>query len=337
MVSTRVVKTGMAHRGGRDRATGHKAFRRRQRNFAPLASVLGLRSWAEDEVDGRTLRYARSSCAAWCAPSPASRADGPARLITLAAYLVVRRNHCSRSRCSTTVSSWRQQQPLMTCSLASTVAQSGHQFNLALLAEGKAVLQHAQEKPLRPTVVVGQAGSDLGLPVIAQAQAAHLAAHVGYVLERPLSGRGLVFESGVFRREVRRHPSPWMKDVVALHPHVRGQGIADGVVADMAHVELARGIGQHLQDVILWLAAVGRLGTIELGICIPELLPTHFNFRGIVSVGQGCGSFTTGTGFVGDGRTGASCLIVNGTARVFAGLRRAGVARVFRVLEKHAH
>ncbi len=172
--------------------------------------------------------------------------------------------------------------------------------HLALLAEGEAVLQHAQEEPLRPTVVVGQAGSDLRLPVIAQAQAAHLAAHVGYVLERPLAGRGLVFESGVFGGKSERIPTHGMKDVVALHPHVACESVADGVVANVAHVELARGVGQHLQDVILWLATVGRLGTIELRVCIPALLPAHFNFRWVISVRQSGGYRFTGPGFVGD-------------------------------------
>ena len=46
---------------------------------------------------------------------------------------VVRRNHCSSSRCSTSVSSCRQQQPSITCSLASTVSHSGHQFTLLFL------------------------------------------------------------------------------------------------------------------------------------------------------------------------------------------------------------
>src|SRR5260221_9882366 len=50
------------------------------------------------------------------------------------AYLVVRKNHCSSSCCSTRVSSWRQQHPFeSTCSLASTVAHFGHQFTLLFL------------------------------------------------------------------------------------------------------------------------------------------------------------------------------------------------------------
>ncbi len=49
------------------------------------------------------------------------------------AYAVIRKNHCTRSRCSTIVSSCRQQRPSITCSLASTVAHSGHQFTLLFL------------------------------------------------------------------------------------------------------------------------------------------------------------------------------------------------------------
>ena len=51
------------------------------------------------------------------------------------AYLVIRKNHCSRSRVSTTVSQ-RSHAPSpssrrSTCSLASTVLQDGHQFAAA--------------------------------------------------------------------------------------------------------------------------------------------------------------------------------------------------------------
>src|SRR3954451_11997289 len=46
------------------------------------------------------------------------------------AYFVVRTNHCSSSFWNTCVVSWRQQQPPTTCSFASTVAHSGHQFTL---------------------------------------------------------------------------------------------------------------------------------------------------------------------------------------------------------------
>ena len=51
-------------------------------------------------------------------------------LSSRSAYSVIRKNHCSSVRCSTTVSQ-RSQRPLMTCSLASTVLSYGHQLTAA--------------------------------------------------------------------------------------------------------------------------------------------------------------------------------------------------------------
>ena len=155
--------------------------------------------------------------------------------------------------------------------------------HLALLAEGQSLLQHAQEKPLRPTVVVGQAGGDFGLPVITQPQPAHLAAHVVDVFERPLAGRGVVLERRVFSRQSKGIPAHGMEHVVALHPHVASQGIANGVVAHVAHVQLAGGIRQHFQHVILGPAAALGLGAIKIRLLIPALLPADFNLRRVVA------------------------------------------------------
>ena len=51
----------------------------------------------------------------------------PSKLSSSSAYLVIRKNHCSRARFSTGVSH-RSHLPPMTCSLASTVRSFGHQF-----------------------------------------------------------------------------------------------------------------------------------------------------------------------------------------------------------------
>src|SRR5665213_3838508 len=74
-----------------------------------------------------------------------------------------------------------------------------------------------------------------------------------------------------------------MKHVVAAHPHVAGKCVAYGVVAHVAHVKLAAGIGQHLEDVILWLAAGCWLSRIQFGVRSPPLLPLGLNRRRIVT------------------------------------------------------
>ncbi len=137
--------------------------------------------------------------------------------------------------------------------------------HLALLAVDQALLIHAQEKPLVPAVVLGQAGGHLGRPVVAQAEPLHLPLHGGDVGKRPLARRGVVLERGVFSRQPEGVPAHGMQHVVAAHPHVPGQRVADGVVAHVAHVQLAAGIGQHLQHVVLGLAAGCGLGRIQLG------------------------------------------------------------------------
>ena len=67
-----------------------------------------------------------------------------------------------------------------------------------------------------------------------------------------------------------------MKHVVTLHPHVAGERVADGVVAYVAHVQRARGIRQHLKDVVLLARRGGRLGAIQIGIGGPALGPLQF-------------------------------------------------------------
>ena len=101
--------------------------------------------------------------------------------------------------------------------------------------------------------------------------------------ERPLAGRGVVLERGIFCRQSKGIPTHGMEHVVALHPHVASQGIADGVVAHVAHVQLAGGIRQHFQHVILGAAAAFGLGAIKIRLLIPALLPAHFDLRRVVA------------------------------------------------------
>ena len=125
--------------------------------------------------------------------------------------------------------------------------------HLALLAVDQPFLVHAQKEPLVPAVVLGQAGGDFGGPVVAQAQAQHLPLHGGDVAERPLARRRIVLERGVFGGQPEGVPAHGVQHVVAAHPHLPRQRVADGVVAHVSHVQLAAGIRQHLQHVVLGL------------------------------------------------------------------------------------
>ncbi len=156
------------------------------------------------------------------------------------AYAVMRRNHWVRSRCSTRVLFVTPAAAVDDLLVGEDGGAVGAPVDFGLFAVREAGLEHPEEEPLVPAVVVGQAGGDLGGPVVAEAHAAHLLAHVGDVGERPLARGDVVFEGGVFGGETEGVPAHGVEDVRAAHPHEAGEGVADGVVADVAHVQRRR-------------------------------------------------------------------------------------------------
>ena len=167
------------------------------------------------------------------------------------------------------------------------VGQHGGAFRTpvdpALLAIGQALLEELDEEPLVPFVVFGQTGGDFARPVVGEAQALHLRLHGGDVAQRPLARRRVVLDGGVFRGQAEGIPAHGMKHVVAVHPHVAGEGVADGVVAHVSHVQRAGGIGQHFEHVILRLGGV-RLGGVERRILLPALEPFGLDAVSVVAV-----------------------------------------------------
>ncbi len=92
-----------------------------------------------------------------------------------------------------------------------------------------------------------------------------------------------VLERGVFCGQSKGIPAHWMQHVVSSQPFVAGYDIADGIVADMSHVNAARRIREHLQHIIfgpqrICADFVGLFGQ-------PELLPLGFNALEIVFEG----------------------------------------------------
>ncbi len=124
------------------------------------------------------------------------------------------------------------------------------------LAVGNALFQHLQEQPLVPLVVVGIAGGHFAAPVDGQTHRLHLLFHVGDVVVGPLRRRHLVLERRVLGRQAEGIPAHGHEDVVALHAQLARQHVVDGVVAHMAHVQLAAGVGQHGAGVELGLGLV---------------------------------------------------------------------------------
>ena len=131
----------------------------------------------------------------------------------------------------------------------------------------EALPEQLQKKPLLPPVIVRPAGRELAAPVVAEAQALELGAHVLDVGVGPLGGRDAVLDGGVLGRQPEGVPAHGLQDVPAPHALVARDHIPDGVVADVPHVELPARIGEHREAVEL--LAPGVLGGAEY----PRLLP----------------------------------------------------------------
>ncbi|KAF5028666.1 hypothetical protein DSECCO2_656680 [anaerobic digester metagenome] len=149
-----------------------------------------------------------------------------------------------------------------------------------LLAVHQALFEEPQEELLLPAVVFGRAGGQLAPPVIRVAKAAQLGAHVVDVGKGPLGGMGAVLDGGVFRRQPEGVPAHGVQHVEALHALEARHHVADGVVAHVPHVDVARRVGEHLEHVVLGL--VGVVVAVEGAAFFPGALP--FDFDGLVVV-----------------------------------------------------
>ena len=140
----------------------------------------------------------------------------------------------------------------------------------------EAALEHEQEEPLRPLVVVGHAAGDLAVPVVEDPHHLEVALAPGDVVECPSLGmQAGVLHRRVFRRQTERVPAKWVQHLEALHPFHPRERVAHHVVARVAHVQVTRGIRIHDQVVVLRLRrVVRRLHDPALG---PDLLPLRLD------------------------------------------------------------
>ena len=112
-------------------------------------------------------------------------------------------------------------------------------------AVGNAFFQHFQKHPLVPLVVAWVAGGYFARPVKRQAQWLKLRLHFCDVGTCPLLGRHVVGNGCVFSRHAKCVPAHRHQHVVTLHAQLARHHVVDGVVAYMAHMQLAAGVGQH--------------------------------------------------------------------------------------------
>ena len=84
-----------------------------------------------------------------------------------------------------------------------------------------------------------------------------------------------MLDGGILGGQTKGIEADGVQHVVAAHAGLTGHGIADGVVARVAHVQVARRIREHLEHILLGLAVVGVDGK-EVGV-LPGLHPLGLN------------------------------------------------------------
>ena len=122
------------------------------------------------------------------------------------------------------------------------------------LLVGETLLQHAQEQPLVPAIVLGAAGRKLAAPVDAEAERLQLRLHVSDVVVGPFRRRHRVRHRRVLGRQSERIPSHGLQHLETPHAMVAGEHVPYGIVSHVTHVQLAGGVGKHRQAVILGFA-----------------------------------------------------------------------------------
>lgn len=144
---------------------------------------------------------------------------------------------------------------LLVCQNRFTV---GAPVNRAVATLHQTALVHLQEDPLTPAIVLRVASNNGAIPVIGKAHALEASLLRFDVGIRPLSGMGIVLDSGVFCRQAKRIPAHWMQHVVTAHSVITSRYVADGVIANVAHVNVTRRVREHLEHIALRLAGILR-------------------------------------------------------------------------------
>ena len=146
------------------------------------------------------------------------------------------------------------------------------------VAVGQAALEHLDEQPLVPAVVLRVRGVQQGAPVEADAQPAEPLLLHRDVVVRPALGAQATLDRRVLGRQAEGVPADAVEHVEALEPLVAGHGVADRVDLGVAHVQVAGGIREHADDEAVVAARLDRrrpgkpAGLIHAAV-VPDLDP----------------------------------------------------------------
>ena len=159
----------------------------------------------------------------------------------------------------------------------------------AFLALHQSGGHEVQEQLLLLAVIWRVAGREFARPVQRQSHALQFGAHIGDVLMGPFGRMHAALACGVFRRQAERVPAHRVQHGKAARALVARHHVAQRIVANMPHVDLAAGIREHLQHIIFGLAVGRQILDMEAAVPVPFLLPARLCGPEIVTRGVWCG------------------------------------------------
>ena len=151
----------------------------------------------------------------------------------------------------------------------------GAPIDRVLLAIDQSALPKLLKNPLAPAIVIGAAGLDQAIHIIGKAHALHRGERLIHILIGPSRSLGIVLDSGVLGGQAKGVKTDGMQYVKATHAGLARHGVTNGVVARMAHVQVAGRVREHLEHVLLGLSRIGINGKKVL--VVPGLHPFFLN------------------------------------------------------------
>ena len=128
---------------------------------------------------------------------------------------------------------------------------------------------------------------DLAVPVDRPAHALHLLADGGDVALDDEARVAALADGGVLGRQAEGVVAHRAQHAEAHAPADVREDVAERVVLDVPHVELARRVREHLEHVrvlLVEVARVGRVGDVERALALPDVLPLQLDCLRVVSL-----------------------------------------------------
>ncbi len=154
------------------------------------------------------------------------------------------------------------------------------------LAIQQAGAVEGEQQALLLAVILGIAGGELARPVERKAHALHPRLHGGDVGVGPFARAHAAFARGVVRGQAERVPAHRVHHVAALRAAEARHQVALGVVPHMPHMDLARWVGEHFEDVVFSPAGTWLVLGAEKLLLRPCRLPARLVGAKIVAGGR---------------------------------------------------